>query len=116
VKGRNWADNGQNVDWGPTSDAHYGDPENITASVSFGDGKSTATVSHTFTLYPGHLHPFPGRQVFHSSWVAEDHTAKANETVASAGVNVWKVPDGAYPAQHPGADGGTNWEIWWSKT
>ncbi len=109
VKGRNESGNGESVRWSPGADASYGDPTDVTVGVSIGYGGVSGSVSQTFRMYPGRLHPYAaGRSVFHSSWIANGSGAKPNVTIESAGVNVWKVPQGQRIEE------GANWFIWYT--
>lgn len=102
--------------WAPGADASYGDPKQVSVGISFGYSQpgggwgGSASVSQTFQVFPGKIHPFAGNQLFHSSWVANGKGAKAGETIESAGVNVWKVPNGQKPVDFTG---GTKVE-WWA--
>lgn len=107
VKGRNESANGENVRWSPGSDANYGDPTDVTVGVSIGYGGASGSVTRSFRMYPGRLHPYAaGRSVFHSSWIANNSGAKPGVTIESAGINVWKIPQGQQLKED------ANWFIW----
>ncbi|MGH9036116.1 MAG: hypothetical protein ACRD0O_10155 [Acidimicrobiia bacterium] len=107
VKGRNESTNGENVRWSPGSDANYGDPTDVSVGVSIGYGGVSGSVSRSFRMYPGRLHPYAaGRSVFHSSWIANNSGAKPGVTIESAGINVWKIPQGQQLKED------ANWFIW----
>jgi len=109
VKGRNSSGNGESVRWSPGTESNFGEATDVTIGVSIGYGGATGGVSRTFRMHPGRLHPYAaGRSVYHSSWIANGSGAKAGIPIESAGVNVWKIPQGQ------GLSEDANWFVWHS--
>ncbi|HEY3239895.1 MAG TPA: hypothetical protein VGL92_10055 [Acidimicrobiia bacterium] len=90
VKGRAEQPAGEAVNWSPGSDADHGNPSTVTVSAGWnGSGLSTS-----WNVYPGRVHPWVGRSLFHSSWVTKAGGAPSGNSIQAAGAAVWQLTPG----------------------
>ncbi len=90
VKGRAEQPAGEAIDWSPGADAEHGNP----ATVSVSAGWNGFGLSSSWNVYPGRIHPWSGRSVFHSSWLTEAGGARAGESIQALGAAVWQFGPG----------------------
>lgn len=88
VKGRAEQPAGEAVDWSPGADAEHGNAATVSVSAGWGG----FGLSSSWNVYPGRIHPWSGRSVFHSSWLTEGSPSK--RSIEAVGAAVWQFAPG----------------------